>query len=127
MGSLAAGFAELRESCAWYEWGTVPSYQVVAEVLQDAADARQVQALSAEAVEALLSAWRPFVGYEAAVGNLPPKMNAPDDETVVGVLRYAVEDLKRMLVTAPDADKPRLAQLLRKQSANLADHEERSR
>lgn len=128
MGSLVVGIIELRQLCAWYEWGTVPSYKVVAEVLQDAADALRVHALSPEAAEAMLAAWQPFVGREAAVGNLTAKMNAPDDDAVtVGVVRYAVEDLKRMLVAAPDADKPRLAQLLHRQSANLAKHEERSR
>lgn len=119
---------ELRELCAWYEWCTVPSYKVVAEVLQDAADALCIRALSPEAAEALLAAWQAFVGREAAIGNLPAKMNAPDDDAVtVGVLRYAVEDLKRMLAAAPDADKPRLAQPLREQSANLAKREGRSR
>lgn len=116
--------AELRELCAWYEWGNGPHYPVIAETLQNAADAVRVHALSLEAAAVLIECWRPFVGREAAVGNLPPSVERKER---IAVLRYAVEDLTCMLEAAPAADKPRMAKLLRKQIAILEQNEKEAR
>ena len=111
----------LRELCAWYEWGTQPHYPVIAEVLQDAADAVQCHAMSLEAAAVLIQVWGHFVGREAAVNNPPPSHEQTER---VAVLRYAVEDLTRMVEKAGPDKKRTLARLLREQLNGL-EREER--
>jgi hypothetical protein len=87
---------------------------MVASVLQDAADAVQVRALSAEAATALIAAWQPFVGLEAQVGNPPPDIEPENVE--LGVLRVAVKDLgKRLKEAETPEDRRRLTKLLNRQ------------
>ncbi len=106
---------KLRELGSWYEWSTPPNL-VVASVLQDAADAVQVRALSAEAAIALIAAWQPFVGLEARVGNPPPAIQSENVE--LGVLKYAVKDLGKKLKEAKTPeDRRRLTKLLNRQIA----------
>jgi hypothetical protein len=89
---------------------------MVASVLQDAADAVQVRALSAEAATALIAAWQPFVGLEAQVGNPPPDIEPENVE--LGVLRVAVKDLGESLKEAETPeDRRRLTKLLNRQIA----------
>lgn len=111
---------ELRELCAWFEWGSQPHFPVIAEVLQDAADAAQVCAMSLEAAAVLIQVWGHFVGREAAVGNPPPTYGEAER---VEVLRYTAQDLLRMFDGADETDKPRLATLLREQNQTLKRHE----
>jgi hypothetical protein len=111
---------DLRELCFWYELSAVPSHQVIAQTLQDAADALQCKALSPEAAQALITVWQPFVGREAAIGDPPTMMRMQDD--TIGVLEYAVKDLGRLLDKATDDDKPRIAARLCEQVAILEKH-----
>ncbi len=107
---------DLRELCAWYEWGSQPHYSVIAEALQDAADAVRVHAMSLEAAAVLIHVWGHFVGREAAVGNALPSY---EQNERIAAIRYAVADLTKMLEAAPEAEKPRLAKLLREQLSIL--------
>lgn len=112
---------QLRELCAWYEWGSGPHYPVIAEALQDAADAVQAQAMSVEAANVLIRVWGHFVGREAAVDNPPPSCEQTDR---VELLRCAVEDLTRMVEQAGPDKKRQLARLLREQ-LEVLEREER--
>jgi len=104
---------ELRELCAWYEWGHRPNVEV-AGVLQDAADAMRVRALSPAAAKVLIAAWQPFAGLEAQTGDSPELMTVANTEHEV--LRGILAHMRRMVTreTHP-AKRVHLAKLLEKQ------------
>ncbi len=86
-------------------------------MLQDAADAVRIRALSGEAADALIAVWQPFVGLEARVGKPPPTVRAEDVK--LRMLRCAVDDLKRWLAEAPEDSRQRFAELLAEQERIL--------
>lgn len=115
--SIAELETELRELCCWYEWSEPPRLHIAC-VLQDAADAVRVHALSVVAAEALIAAWQPFAGLEAHVGNPPAAYTVAHEE---GELRKSIiGDIRRMVANESDpARRLRLASLLNQQIRNL--------
>jgi len=111
---------QLRELCARYGWSVVPSDRVVAQVLQDAADAYQMHALSNAATVVLICVRQPFAGREAAVGNCPASVEQLER---IASLQCAVKDLQRPMDKAHDQDKPHRGHLLLTQAAILEGHE----
>lgn len=97
----------LRSLCFWYE---LNGQAAVAGALQDAADAVRGGALGDGAADALIDVWRPFVRVEATAEAPSPTLDA---------VRFAVEDLRRMLREADNEIKPMIADKLRKQVAIL--------
>jgi hypothetical protein len=107
---------DLRGLCAWYEWGDQPE---LARVLQDAADALCVRALSPEAADALIAVWQPFAGLEAQVGNQPKLMELAKSEDEMR--RGVVADMRRMVGNETNpAARVRLTRLLDEQIRNFA-------
>jgi hypothetical protein len=94
--------SRLRELCAWYEWADPPNLPV-AGVLQDAADAVRVKALSTEAAQALIVAWQPFAGLDALVGKPPELVTVANTETELQ--RAIVADMGRMVAAEPHSTK----------------------
>jgi hypothetical protein len=111
--------AVLRELCAWFEWSAPPNLGV-AGVLQGAADAVKVDALSVEAAAVLIAVWRPFVGVEAHVGNQPAKITVARTDT--DLERAIVSDFRRMIAAETNpAKRVHMTQLMEKQIRNFAE------
>lgn len=112
---------ELRRLCFWYECSQRPSAKIVAEVLQDAADAVQYRALSPDAADMLIAVWAPFADREASAGNPPPSVTQVQR---LATIRAAVADVTRMVKEAAPEKRPALARLLREQ-LEILEREER--
>lgn len=110
---------KLREMCAYFEWSDPPNLEA-AGVLQDAADAVKVGALSVEAAAALVAVWRPFVGVEAHVGNQPPEITVA--RTDAELERAIVADFRSMIACENHpAKRVHLTRFMQTQIQNFAE------
>jgi hypothetical protein len=121
---LSRAEGELHELCCWYEWSEPPDLEA-AGVLQDAADAVRVRALSPEVADALIAVWQPFAGLEAQVGKQPEMMAVAENE--VEFQRGIVAHMRRLVGNEKHpAKRVHLVRLLEEQIRNFeGGHNER--
>jgi hypothetical protein len=101
----------LRRLCFYYELGDKAD---AANALQEAADAVAHGALSADAADALVAVWQPFVGVEAQMGRHPQVYKVAHRETELQ--RAVVADIRRMITRTTDhAKRLHVTRLLKEQ------------
>jgi len=98
-------------------WNELAGYTKVAEALEEALSAYRAGEMDAEEVDVLAEALRPTVRLE----RVKPTVDAEDGG--LEALRFAVDDLRRMLREADADTKPMIASRLREQVAILRELE----